>query len=127
MMQFSWAPWEAVDKEHLAKIKAAHDLHNAFSEKILALVAGAYKTGEPILRALECNYPNQGYAEVKDAFLLGEDILVAPIIQKGQTERTIALPQGIWKDYDGKIYEGGKTITLRVSLSDLPCFERIEG
>ena len=126
MMQFSWAPWEAVDKEHLAKIKAAHDLHNAFSEKILSLVAQAHKTGEPILRALEYNYPNQGYAEVKDAFMLGEDILVTPIIQKGQTERKIPLPGGKWRGFDGKEYEGGKTITLCVSLSDLPYFERME-
>ena len=125
-MQFSWAPWEAVDKEHLAKIKAAHDLHNAFSEKILSLVAQAHKTGEPILRALEYNYPNQGYAEVKDAFMLGEDILVTPIIQKGQTERKIPLPGGKWRGFDGKEYEGGKTITLCVSLSDLPYFERME-
>ena len=42
--------------------------------------AEAHKTGEPILRALEYNYPNQGFAEVKDVFMLGEDILVAPII-----------------------------------------------
>ena len=87
--------------------------------------AEAHKIGEPILRALEYNYPNQGYAEVKDAFMLGEDILVAPIIQKGQTERTVRLPSGKWKGYDGKIYEGGKTITLHVSLADLPYFERV--
>ena len=126
MMQFSWAPWEAVDAAHLAKIKAAHDLHNAFSEKILSLVADAQKTGEPILRTLEYNYPNQGFAEIKDAFMLGENILVAPVIVKGQTERTVALPKGQWRGYDGKLYEGGKTVTLSVSLSDLPYFEKVD-
>ncbi len=58
--------------------------------------------------------------------MLGEDILVAPVITKGQTERTIALPNGKWLGYDGKTYEGGKTITLRVSLSDIPYFERMD-
>ena len=126
MMQFSWAPWGAVDADHLSEIKAAHDLHNAFSEKILALVANACKTGEPILRSLEYNYPHKGYENAKDVFMLGENILVAPVVVKGQTEREIPLPEGVWLGYNGKKYIGGKTIHLTVSLSDLPYFEKME-
>lgn len=126
MMQFSWAPWDALDANHLSLVKAAHDLHNAFSEKILALVADACRTGEPILRTLEYNYPDQGYATVKDAFMLGEKILVAPIVTKGETEREIPLPDGVWRGFDGREYIGGKTIRLTVSLSDLPYFEKMK-
>ncbi len=126
MMQFSWAPWEAVDAEHLQKVKAAHDLHNAFSEKILALVKDACRTGEPILRALEYNYPHRGYAHVQDAFMLGENILVAPVIVKGQTERAVPLPEGRWRGFDGREYVGGRTVTLTVTEADVPYFERID-
>ncbi len=125
MMQFSWAPWEATDSEHLSLIKAAHDLHNKFSDKILALVADAHKNGEPILRTLEYNYPHKGYAKIHDAFMLGENILVAPIIIKGQTEKEISLPDGKWLGYDGREYIGGETVKIKVTLSDIPYFEKI--
>ena len=125
MMQFSWAPWEAVDQSHLEIIKAAHDLHHRFSEKILALVNDALKTGEPILRSLEYNYPGQGYAEIQDTFMLGKDLLVAPVIKKGQTERKVILPGGRWHGFDSKTYDGGEEITIPVSLSDLPYFVKV--
>lgn len=126
MMQFSWAPWEATDPARLSLIKAAHDLHNDFSEKILSLVADAHKNGEPILRSLEYNYPHKGYAAINDTFMLGENILVAPVIVKGQTEREVTLPEGTWLGFDGKKYAGGRNVTINVSLADLPYFERTE-
>ncbi len=126
MMQFSWAPWEAVEEERLSYIKRAHDLHNAFSEKILSMVDEAHETGEPILRALEYNYPNEGFARVTDQFMLGDSILVAPVLQKGQTEREVVLPKGSWLGYDGTVYEGGNTVRLSVTLADLPYFEKIK-
>jgi alpha-glucosidase (family GH31 glycosyl hydrolase) len=40
-------------------------------------------------------------------YLLGEKILVAPIVEEGGTSRDIVLPSGSWKDgNDGKVYEG---------------------
>ena len=122
MMQFSWAPWEALDSEHLSYVKAAHDLHIAFSDTILALIDDSYKTGEPILRNLEYNYPDSGYQRITDEYMLGEKILVAPVIKKGQTIRTVILPEGKWHGFDGKIYHGGKTYEIPVKLADLPCF-----
>lgn len=126
MMQFSWAPWESVDEEHMALIKAAHDLHNDSADRILKLVDDAVKTGEPILRPLEYNYPHCGYELVKDTFMLDEDLLVAPVINKGETVRKIQLPEGKWRGFDGKEYEGGKEISLPVTLADLPYFEKIK-
>ena len=124
MMQFSWAPWEAVDSEYLSYIRDAHDLHNSFSEKILSLVAEAHKTGEPILRALEYNYPHQGFVGITDMFMLGKDILVAPVIVKGQTERLVALPEGTWLGFDGVEYVGGSTVKVKVPINKLAYFEK---
>ncbi len=126
MMQFSWAPWEAVDEEHLALIKQAHDLHCEFSEEIVALVQAAYENGEPIMRSLEYNYPHQGYEKVMDCFMLGEKYLVAPVVVKGQTEREIPLPEGKWLGFDGNEYQGGQTLKLAVTLADLPYFKKLD-
>ncbi len=126
MMQFSWAPWEAVDEEHSLLIKRAHDLHLQFSKRILDLVDDAVATGEPILRCLEYNYPHCGYEKILDTFMLGENVLVAPIVVQGQSVREIPLPEGRWEGFNGKIYEGGKTLSIPVSLNDIPYFIKIK-
>lgn len=125
MMQFSWEPWKAVDGRHAALVKKAHDLHIEFAEKILSLVEAAYNDGEPILRSLEYNYPHCGYEYVTDTFMLGKDILVAPVVIKGQTVRCVCLPDGSWQGFDGKIYEGGKKVNISVTLEDLPYFIKL--
>lgn len=124
MMQFSWAPWEAVDEYHLSLIKKAHDLHIDFAREILKFVNSSYETGEPIIRPLDYNYPNCGYERINDEFMLGEEYLVAPILKKGQTEKTVHLPTGKWLGFNGKEYVGGKEIALVVTLEDLPYFKR---
>ncbi|MBE7015014.1 MAG: glycoside hydrolase, partial [Ruminococcaceae bacterium] len=80
------------------------------------------KTGEPILRNLEYNYPHLGYEKINDQFMLGENILVAPVIKKGQKIRTVILPSGEWESYKGEIFEGGKTVEIPVTLKDIPYF-----
>ena len=80
-------------------------------------------TGEPMLRSLEYVFPHRGYAAVSDEFLLGNDILVAPQLQKGVQYRQVILPDGVWADENGRIYTGG-TYTIETPLSRLPVFTR---
>ncbi|MFK7934703.1 MAG: glycoside hydrolase family 31 protein [Saprospiraceae bacterium] len=125
MMQFSVAPWRILDKEHLAAVKAAIELRKEFTPLIMQLAESAAKTGEPIVRNMEYVFPNAGYAAIKDQFLLGDDILVAPVLAKNQTERKVVLPTGKWKSQSGKVYDGGKTITIAVGLDSIPYFEKM--
>lgn len=44
--------------------------------------------------------------------MLGQYVLVAPVIEEGATSRNIVLPAGTWEDgNDGTIYEGPLTLT----------------
>lgn len=126
MMQFSWAPWRVLSKESLAMVKAASDLHLRLSEEILAMVRTAECEGEPILRSLEYNDPHRGYAQITDEFMLGKDILVAPVLKKGQLEKEIVFPSGRWQDEDGRIYEGGLTHPVPTPLGKLAWFRRVK-
>lgn len=126
MMQFSWAPWEAVDNDHLKMIRNAAKLHIQFSEKLLSLINDCYQTGEPILRCLEYNYPGMGYEKINDIFMLGEDILVAPVQKKGETMRTLNLPNGKWKYINGEVMEGNREVTVIASIDTLPIFEKLD-
>lgn len=125
MMQFSLAPWRVLDKTHHNAVKKAVQIREQYKEYILALAKNAAKTGEPIMRNMEYNFPHQGYATIKDQFMLGDKILVAPVLEKGVKFRKVVLPKGKWKSPEGKIYKGGKTYKVEVSIYDLPYFHKV--
>ena len=125
MMQFSVAPWRVLDKTHLQAVKKAIDIRQKYKGYILQLAKNAATTGEPIMRPMEYNYPKQGFAEVKDQFMLGNRILVAPVLDKGARKRSVKLPKGKWQLSSGKTIEGGKIIELDVALSDLLYLEKM--
>lgn len=124
MMQFSVAPWRILDKENLEIVKNMALLHDKMAPYIMQQAKWAAKTGEPIVRNMEYEFPNQGYQTLKDQFMLGPEYLVAPMVTPGTT-RTVVLPKGMWKDDLGKTWKGGKTITIGVPLSRLPYFQRL--
>jgi len=126
MMQFSVAPWRILDKTHLNAVKDAINLREKFVPIILKLAEEAAKTGMPIVRSMEFVFPNSGYENIKDQFFLGDNILVAPVLKKEQTKRTVILPKGKWQASDGVIYQGGKRIEIAVSLNTLPYFQKIK-
>lgn len=125
MMQFSWAPWEALDEYHLSLVRNAAMLHKSVADEICALVDHARLTGEPILRSLEYEDPDKGYAAVTDEFMLGSDILVAPVLTKGATVRAVTFPAGTWvSQADGKEYAGGTVCEVSAPIDVLPWFRR---
>jgi alpha-glucosidase len=123
MMQFSVAPWRVLDDSHFAAVKKSVAIRERYKDYILELAVKAAKTGEPIMRPLEFVYPDQGYAGIIDQFLLGERLLVAPVLEKGAASRKVVIPEGRWKSFDGQIISGPKTVDVKISLDDLPFFE----
>ena len=124
MMQFSVAPWRVLDVEHSKICAQLAQLHVKMGTYILQLAKESSSTGEPIVRHMEYEFPNQGYEMCKDQFMLGNKYLVAPMVHEGSS-REVLLPRGKWKDDYGKIHKGGKTITINVPLNRLPWFEKI--
>ena len=122
MMQFSVAPWRILDDRHLNAVLKAVDLRENFKEVILDLAKKAAVTGEPIVRSLEYVFPHKGYAEISDQFMLGNEILIAPFLTKGEGNREVILPEGKWKSDKGIVFTGGKTIQINVPLNRLPYF-----
>lgn len=126
MMQFSVAPWRVLSKENLEICLNMAKLHQRMGSKILELAKQASTTSIPIVKPLELVFPNQGYETVKDQFMFGNDILVAPIVKKGAEKRFVVLPKGKWKSEKGEIYAGGKIIEIEASIKRLPYFEKIK-
>jgi alpha-glucosidase len=126
MMQFSVAPWRVLDAAHFDAVKKAVQIREKYKDYIFELAGNASKTGEPIVKPLEFNYPGKGYATVTDQFLLGDKIIVAPVVKKGALTRKVVLPEGRWMSYDGTVINGPKTIEVSVKLNDLPYYEKIK-
>ena len=124
MMQFSASPWRVLSAENQQIIRDTVALRQKYAPMIVALAKNASITGEPILRHLEYNFPNQGYAQVIDQFMMGDALLVAPQLEEGATERTVVIPPGTWTADDGTVVEGPKTITVKTPLARLPHFIR---
>ena len=81
------------------------------------------KTGEPIVRNLEYEFPNQGFEDCKDQFMLGDSILVAPMLESG-TSREVIFPEGTWKDKNNVVIKGPIKMRFNVALDDLLWFKK---
>lgn len=125
MMQFSVAPWRILDAQHLAAVKEAAVLRKKYTPLILDLARKAAATGEPAVRHMEYVFPNAGFEACKDQFMVGNKILVAPVLTK-KGSREVMLPKGSWKDAKGKKWRGPATITVNAALNELPFFEWLE-
>ena len=83
--------------------------------------------GQPLVRPL--NYHTRSsakYDDITDQYLWGRDVMVAPVLEQGATDRRIIFPEGTWVDFNNPsdIYEGGDTIIYPAPLSVLPLFVR---
>jgi alpha-D-xyloside xylohydrolase len=77
------------------------------------------------MRPLLYDFPKDQTAyPIYDEYMFGPDILVAPIINAGQRERDVYLPEGAsWTDpYTGKTYNGGTTVTVDAPIDRIPLF-----
>lgn len=124
MMQFSRAPWKCLSKEAFDIVYKAYKLHLDMADEIISLVENAEKTGEPILRSLEYNDPHKGFASITDEFMLGNDILVCPIITKGTFNKDVVFPSGKWQNEEGDIFEG--VVNMPAPLNKLLWFRRVK-
>ncbi|MEK3883348.1 TIM-barrel domain-containing protein [Paenibacillus sp. PL2-23] len=87
----------------------------------------AYETGLGLVRPLLFDYPNDAVASnYTQAWMFGDYLLAAPVVDESQTVKDIYLPAGTWIDYfRGTTYAGGQTIQYDVNAetwSDIPLF-----
>ena len=99
-------------------------LHEKFADVIIKLADESKNSGEPIVRYMEYVFPHSGMASCIDQFMLGDEILVAPVYKKGETTREVILPKGKWKYLDQDVYEGGQTIIVDAPIDVLPYFTK---
>lgn len=91
------------------------------------LMAAAHTDGQPVMRALFHEFPDDPVAwQVADAFLYGPSLLVAPVMEAGATSRRVYLPQGAtWTSLrTGERHDGGAWLEVDAPLAVIPVFAR---
>lgn len=85
-----------------------------------------HETGMPMIRALWLHHPDDAVAAARgDEYYWGPDMLVAPVVEKGATSRTLYLPKGVWHDFwTHERVDGGREITRPVDLATIPLYVR---
>ncbi len=89
-------------------------------------VREAHDSGLPVMRGLWLHYPDDPAAVARgDEYLWGRDMLVAPVVEKGASERKLYLPRGAWYDFWAREkLEGGREISRPVDLATTPLYVR---
>ncbi|NCA83065.1 MAG: DUF5110 domain-containing protein [Opitutae bacterium] len=89
----------------------------------------ASRSGTPLLRRCDLEWPELPEAADSTQYLLGDDLLVAPILAParagGRAERTVWIPPGEWQDlWTGRTHRGPATIGAACALGEYPVYAR---
>ncbi|MBT2469250.1 glycosyl hydrolase [Streptomyces sp. ISL-66] len=86
----------------------------------------ARRTGAPYVRPLWWEAPeDRALRDCEDAFLLGDALLVAPVLECGSDRRAVRLPRGRWYDTaTGTAYEGPGQVLLDAPVGRIPVLAR---
>ncbi|PNY81995.1 glycoside hydrolase family 31 protein [Deinococcus koreensis] len=120
-------PWR-FGEPYLGVIRAALELRYRLLPYLYTLAHTATRSGLPILRPLALHHPADENAVQEDsAYLLGEGLLVAPILRAGHRRRLVYLPQGRWAPafnlaQFGRLEAGGAHVLAEAPLDTLPLY-----
>jgi alpha-glucosidase len=119
-------PW--MHKDVLAEVRKTILLRARLLPYLYTQMWRAARYDEPAVRPLFYGFPDDQMArDIEDAFLLGADLLVAPVLEEGAQGRSVYLPDhfGGWYDFhDGRQFDGGAWIRVAAPLGHLPIFVR---
>ena len=118
-------PWSFSDEAYDEWLESA-DLHQRAQPLITELWVEATRTGAPIARPLWWHHPDDDEARAQDQqWLLGPDVLVAPVVLPGVRAQDVYFPDGCWTHGEtGEDYRGPGTTTVPAPLDSLPWFTR---
>ena len=120
--QYAWA-WGDVIRD-LAR--EAIRLRYRLLPYLYATFLHASETGAPVQRPLVFDYQDDlTVRDIDDAYLLGSDLLVAPVFETGVTARQVYLPSGTWYDWQsGERYDGQRYVQSPTPMERIPIFAR---
>ncbi|MFF5343019.1 glycoside hydrolase family 31 protein [Streptomyces althioticus] len=118
-------PWE-YGAGVLGHAREALDERRRLLPYFVTLAHLARRTGAPMVQPVWWPVPEEReLLDCEDAFLLGDALLVAPVLEPGAVRRQVRLPRGRWYDTaTGRAYEGPAKVLVDAPLERIPVFAR---
>jgi alpha-glucosidase len=120
--QYAWA-WGDVIED---MVRDAIRLRYRLLPYLYATFLRASETGAPVQRPLVFDYQyDPTVRDVDDEYLLGPDLLVAPVVDSGVTARQLYLPPGSWYDWHtGELVDGSRFLLASTPMDRIPIYAR---
>jgi len=126
------APWDmptepAYDEEMIAIYRRYTTFRERLQPYLVAAARDARATGLPLVRSLVFDWPDDpAVGDLWDEYLLGPDLLVAPVWRTGERAREVYLPAGSWRSLwdESQRFAGPVTVTVDAPLDTIPVFVR---
>ncbi|KRK73994.1 TIM-barrel domain-containing protein [Lacticaseibacillus nasuensis] len=116
-------PWQ-FDEQTLDLYRQNLQLRYQLIDYLYDLLEAGTRTGLPVMRPLVLHYPDDPQVtDLSSEYLVGQQLLVAPVLMPGETARSVYFPAGDWLDFTtGKHYAGRQTALVQAPLGHLPLF-----
>jgi alpha-glucosidase (family GH31 glycosyl hydrolase) len=121
-------PWNIAERTGDARALEVYRFYAKLRMQLVPYLAEqarrSVESGRPLMRALFFDHPGDGAIwEHPYEYLLGDDLLVAPVVTEGATARDVYLPQGRWVDlWTGDETDGAQLVTRDAPLEVVPVY-----
>jgi alpha-D-xyloside xylohydrolase len=108
-------------------MKKYYDIRVGMHDYLSSLFKEASENGSPLMRAMFYEFPDDPQCwNLQDQYMLGDKLLVSPILHLNQYSRSVYLPQNAkWKEQrTGTIFDGGQYVDIEAPIDYLPVLER---
>jgi alpha-D-xyloside xylohydrolase len=92
---------------------------------VRGLMREAHEKGAPVMRPMFYEFPGDAPCwDLRDQYMFGPDLLVAPVMEAQARQRQLYLPAGVeWAELrSGQKYPGGQVVTVETPLDSIPVF-----
>ncbi|MBW9095398.1 hypothetical protein JNB62_17085 [Microbacterium jejuense] len=123
-------PWNIAERTGDDRVLPLFRRYTRLRERLVPYLqraaSAAVSTDAPLMRPLFFEWPDDPAVWTSDAqWLLGDDLLIAPVVQSGAVRRTLYLPPGEWTDvWTGEMLAGGRIVDVDAPLDRIPVFAR---
>ena len=117
-------PW-AYGEEATELFKKLYWWRENMLDYIYGSAINAHNTGEPLMRVMAIEFPDQDLADVDSQYMFGSELLVAPVIDEGRRCKMVTFPQGNWVNlWTAERIEGDRSIMVSAPDAHIPVYLR---
>jgi alpha-glucosidase (family GH31 glycosyl hydrolase) len=122
-----WQIWD--DPESLGTYVKYAAMKTQMLPYVKLAVSQAHRHGWPVMRHLFLDHPRDPRTwTITDEYMYGDSLLVAPVVQRGATSRSVYLPEAAYFDYwSGARVQGAGDVTAQAGLDVVPVYARVGG